>query len=331
MGLDVEVRGVRVEYNGREVLHGVDLRAEAGESLVILGPSGSGKSTLLKVVAGLVPVKSGHVVIGGRDVTKLPPEKRGVAMLFQDLALFPHMNVFENVAFGLRVRRLPEREVRELVRWALELVRLDPEEVMYRRVHELSGGQQQRVALARALVINPEVLLLDEPFSHVDYQIKMELIRELRRLRDKLGFTSIYVTHDRFEAVELGDKIAVMRDGKILQVGKPIEIYRKPVNRFVAEFFGEANIVDPREAGLNRDGDKIAIIRPEVIKLGGGVVKKKGRVIRTTFLWQLIRLEVDDGERTYVIYVDPSRDVRIGDEVVFGWDPDDIVITNKGG
>ncbi|MEM1926967.1 MAG: ABC transporter ATP-binding protein, partial [Pyrobaculum sp.] len=252
MGQSVELRGVEVRYGGFSALRGVDLYVEAGEGLVVLGPSGSGKSTLLRVVAGLVYPSAGRVFIGGRDVTDLPPDKRGVSMVFQDLALFPHLDVFENVAFGLRVRGVGEREVRERVAKALELVRLDPGVFMRRRVHQLSGGQQQRVALARALVVEPEVLLLDEPFSHVDLDIKGQLLEELKVLHNKLGFTLIYVTHDRFEAVEIGDRVALVKDGAVVQVGRPVDIYKRPRNRFVAEFFGDPESVyhSPGQLGI---------------------------------------------------------------------------------
>ncbi|MGC9130318.1 MAG: ABC transporter ATP-binding protein [Pyrobaculum sp.] len=328
MGLSVELKGVSVHYGNFQALRGVDLYVEGGEGLVLLGPSGSGKSTLLRVVAGLIKPSRGRVLIGGRDVTGLPPDKRGVSMLFQDLALFPHLNVFENVAFGLRLRKLPEEEVRRRVEWALELIRLDPATFMYRRVHELSGGQQQRVALARALVVEPEVLLLDEPFSHVDLDIKNQLLEELKMLHNKLGFTLIYVTHDRFEAVEIGDRIALMREGEIVQVGRPLELYRRPRNRFVAVFFGEANVVPARELGLGESG--YAVVRPEDVVLGGGqTYSYKGQVVDVTFLWHYLKVEIQSNGHIFKAFVDLDTPVSVGDVVEFGWDARDVYVVEE--
>ncbi|MFN7104984.1 MAG: ABC transporter ATP-binding protein [Pyrobaculum sp.] len=324
MGLSVELRDVAVQYGSFLALKDVSLAVEAGEGLVVLGPSGSGKSTLLRVVAGLVAPTRGGVYIGGVDVTKAPPDKRKVSMVFQDLALFPHLDVFENVAFGLRVRGVDDGEVKKRVRWALELARLDPAVFMYRRVHQLSGGQQQRVALARALVVEPEVLLLDEPFSHVDLDIKSQLLEELKALHNKLGFTLIYVTHDRFEAVEVGDRVAVMKEGEIVQVGKPVEIYKRPRNKFVAEFFGEANVISAESLGLGRGG--YAVVRPEDVMLGGGSYRLKGLVVDITFLWHYLKVEIQTDGGIFKAYVDLDTPISVGDMVEFGWDARDMYL-----
>jgi spermidine/putrescine transport system ATP-binding protein len=303
VGLSVELKDVAVKYGDFLALKNINLYVEAGEGLVILGPSGSGKSTLLRAVAGLTPVARGRVYIGGKDVTNLPPDKRRISMLFQDLALFPHLNVFENVAFGLRLKRLPEEEVRRQVMWALELVRLEPQQFMERRIYQLSGGQQQRVALARALVVQPEVLLLDEPFSHIDLDIKNQLLEELKILHNKLGFTLIYVTHDRFEAVEVGDRVSLMRAGEIVQVGKPVDLYKRPRNRFVAEFFGEANIIPASLLGGTRKG--YAVVRPEDVVIGNSPTYKfKGQVIDITFLWHYLKVELQSNGHICKAYVD---------------------------
>lgn len=323
MGLSVELKDVAVKYGDFLALKNINLYVEAGEGLVLLGPSGSGKSTLLRVVAGLTPVARGRVYIGGKDVTNLPPDKRGVSMVFQDLALFPHLNVFENVAFGLRLKRLPEEEVRRQVMWALELVRLDPQQFMERRVYQLSGGQQQRVALARALVVKPEVLLLDEPFSHIDLDIKNQLLEELKILHNKLGFTLIYVTHDRFEAVEVGDRVALMRAGEIVQVGKPVDLYKRPRNRFVAEFFGEANIIPASLLGGAREG--YAVVRPEDVVIGNSPTYKfKGQVIDITFLWHYLKVEIQSNGHIFKAYVDLETPIAVGDVVEFGFDAKDV-------
>jgi len=323
VGLSVELRDVSVKYGDFLALKNINLYVEAGEGLVLLGPSGSGKSTLLRAVAGLTPVAHGRVYIGGKDVTNLPPDKRRISMLFQDLALFPHLNVFENVAFGLRLKRLPEEEVRRQVMWALELVRLEPQQFMGRKIYQLSGGQQQRVALARALVVQPEVLLLDEPFSHIDLDIKNQLLEELKILHNKLGFTLIYVTHDRFEAVEVGDRVALMRAGEIVQVGKPVDLYKKPRNRFVAEFFGEANIIPASLLGGTREG--YAVIRPEDVVIGNSPTYRfKGQVIDITFLWHYLKVEIQSNGHIFKAYVDLETPIAVGDVVEFGFDAKDV-------
>jgi spermidine/putrescine transport system ATP-binding protein len=328
VGLSVELRNVSVKYGDFLALKNINLYVEAGEGLVILGPSGSGKSTLLRAVAGLTPVAHGRVYIGGKDVTNLPPDKRRISMLFQDLALFPHLNVFENVAFGLRLKRLPEEEVRRQVMWALELVRLDPQQFMERRIYQLSGGQQQRVALARALVVQPEVLLLDEPFSHIDLDIKNQLLEELKILHNKLGFTLIYVTHDRFEAVEVGDRVALMRAGEIVQVGKPVDLYKRPRNRFVAEFFGEANIIPASLLGGTRKG--YAVVRPEDVVIGNSPTYKfKGQVIDITFLWHYLKVEIQSNGHIFKAYVDLETPIAVGDVVEFGFDAKDVYFVEE--
>jgi spermidine/putrescine transport system ATP-binding protein len=328
VGLSVELKDVAVKYGDFLALKNINLYVEAGEGLVLLGPSGCGKTTLLKAVAGLTPVAHGRVYIGGKDVTDLPPDKRGVSMVFQDLALFPHLNVFENVAFGLRLRRLPEREVRRQVMWALELVRLDPQQFMERKIHQLSGGQQQRVALARALVVQPEVLLLDEPFSHIDLDVKNQLLEELKILHNKLGFTLIYVTHDRFEAVEVGDRIALMRAGEIVQVGKPVDLYKRPRNRFVAEFFGEANIIPASLLGGARES--YAVVRPEDVVIGNSPTYRfRGQVIDVTFLWHYLKVEIQSNGYIFKAYVDLETPIAVGDVVEFGFDAKDVYFVEE--
>jgi spermidine/putrescine transport system ATP-binding protein len=328
VGLSVELKDVAVKYGDFLALKNINLYVEAGEGLVILGPSGSGKSTLLRAVAGLTPVARGRVYIGGKDVTNLPPDKRRISMLFQDLALFPHLNVFENVAFGLRLKRLPEEEVRRQVMWALELVRLEPQQFMGRKIYQLSGGQQQRVALARALVVQPEVLLLDEPFSHIDLDIKNQLLEELKILHNKLGFTLIYVTHDRFEAVEVGDRVALMRAGEVVQVGKPVDLYKRPRNRFVAEFFGEANIIPASLLGGTREG--YAVIRPEDVVIGNSPTYRfKGQVIDITFLWHYLKVEIQSNGHIFKAYVDLETPIAVGDVVEFGFDAKDVYFVEE--
>ena len=236
----VEASHIELSYGATKVLRDISITVEPGEFFALLGPSGSGKSTLLRLIAGFNQHQSGRLLIGGRDVTGVPPWKRNVGMVFQNYALWPHMTVARNVAFGLEERRLPRDEVKRKVEAALELVGLTG--YGERRPNQLSGGQQQRVALARTLAIEPQVLLLDEPLSNLDAKLRVSMRKELRRLHDRLGITTIFVTHDQEEAMTICDRIAVLDAGVVQQVGTPVELYDRPVNRFVAQFVGSANL-----------------------------------------------------------------------------------------
>lgn len=239
---DVELRNITKRFDGgAKAVDDVSLVIRPGELVSLLGPSGCGKTTTLRTVAGFVVPESGQVLIRGVDVTDRPPDKRDVGLLFQSYALFPHMTVEANVAYGLRMRRVPRAERRQRVGQALELVQLGALAGRYPR--QLSGGQQQRVALARAIVIRPSVLLLDEPLSNLDAKLRQEMRQEIRALQQRLGITTIFVTHDQEEALTLSDRIAVMNRGRIEQIGAPQDIYRNPATLFVAEFIGEANLL----------------------------------------------------------------------------------------
>jgi multiple sugar transport system ATP-binding protein len=229
-------RGVSKRYGAVQALDDFNLEVADGELLVLVGPSGCGKTTALRVTAGLEEVTTGSVLIGGRDVTRLPPADREVAMVFQNYALFPHMTVAANIGIGLKVRRMPKREATERIREAAALVGCDGQ--LDRKPHRLSGGERQRVALARALVREPDVFLLDEPLSNLDAQLRVQTRAELQRLHQRLGATMLYVTHDQVEALTMSDRVAVLRDGVLQQVAPPDEIYRRPANRFVASFIG---------------------------------------------------------------------------------------------
>ena len=244
----VEARGIELAYGATKVLRGITLTVEPGEFFALLGPSGSGKSTLLRLIAGFNQHQKGELLIGGRDVTGVPPWKRNVGMVFQNYALWPHMTVAENVAFGLEERRLPREEVSKRAAAALDLVGLAGYEA--RRPSQLSGGQQQRVALARTLAVEPQVLLLDEPLSNLDAKLRVQMRQELRRLHERLGITTIFVTHDQEEAMTMCDRIAVLDQGVIQQIGTPLELFDRPVNRFVAQFVGSVNLFE----GAIRDG-----------------------------------------------------------------------------
>jgi len=232
----IRVENVVKTFGRVRALDGVSLEVKEGEFVVLLGPSGCGKTTLLRVIAGLETADEGRVEIGGRDVTSLPPRRRGIAMVFQNYAVFPHLTVFENVAFGLRMRKAPAAEVTERVRRVAALVQIG--DLLERYPAQLSGGQRQRVATARALAVDPVVLLMDEPLSNLDALLRLEMRAELKKLLTDLQTTTLYVTHDQVEAMSLADRIAVMKDGRIVQVDTPLKVYQEPVNTFVGRFIG---------------------------------------------------------------------------------------------
>ncbi|AEH24758.1 ABC transporter ATP-binding protein [Pyrococcus yayanosii] len=273
----VRLEGIRLRREGFELFI-PELEVKEGELFTLLGPSGCGKTTTLRIIAGLEEAE-GRVLFGERDVTRVPPHERNVGIVFQDYALFPHMTVFENVAFGLRMRRISRQEIEDRVREVLELVGLRGFEDRY--PEQLSGGQQQRVAIARALVIEPEVLLLDEPLSNLDAKIRERLRSEIRRIVREVGITTVYVTHDQEEAMAISDRMAVMKDGRILEIGKPLELYYRPKTEFVASFLGISNIIELRAEGgtaclgelcfdVGLEGKVRVFFRPENIIIGEG-------------------------------------------------------------
>jgi multiple sugar transport system ATP-binding protein len=242
---EVSLRQVRKSYDGRTpVLHGIDLDVQHGEFTVFVGPSGCGKSTLLRSIAGLEGIDSGEIHIGGKPVQHLPPRLRDIAMVFQDYALYPHKTLFENMAFGLRLRKTPEAEIRRRVGDAADLLKIS--HLLERKPAALSGGQRQRVAIGRAIVRQPQVFLFDEPLSNLDAQLRQEMRSEIKRLHQRLGATIIYVTHDQVEAMTLADRIAVLRGGHVMQYASPHSIYHRPAADFVAAFIGSPpmNLVD---------------------------------------------------------------------------------------
>jgi ABC-type sugar transport system ATPase subunit len=276
----LQLAGVTKTFGDVEVLRGLDLDASEGELLVVLGPSGSGKSTTLRIAAGLEEPTAGSVRIGERDVTRVPASKRNVAMVFQSYALFPHLDAGSNIGFGLSARGMKRDEVERRVRAAAELVGVA--ELLHRRPHELSGGERQGVALARALAREPEVFLLDEPLSNLDAQLRTRTRAELKRLHGDLGRTMVYVTHDQVEALTLGDRIAVLERGLVAQVGTADDIYRRPVDRFVASFVGSPamNFLPPEGGarfGLSADGE--LGVRPEHVRLGEGEVEGEVAIV----------------------------------------------------
>ncbi len=284
----VTLNGAIKRYGQTQVIHGIDLEIEDGEFCVFVGPSGCGKSTLLRMIAGLEETTEGQINIGSRDVTHMDPAKRGVAMVFQTYALYPHMSVAENMGFGLRMNGVSKTEIDKKVHEASEILKLD--QYLKRKPKALSGGQRQRVAIGRAIVRGPEVFLFDEPLSNLDAELRVEMRVEIARLHNEIGATMIYVTHDQVEAMTMADKIVVLRDGRIEQVGAPMDLYRDPDNRFVAGFIGspamnflECDVVDgqvshpalnqsiPVTASVPSGADKVTLgIRPEHIQIDRG-------------------------------------------------------------
>jgi len=248
MAVSIQIERLVKSFGALRAVNQVSLHIAPGELFFLLGPSGCGKTTLLRAIAGFNQPDAGTIHIGARDITHLPPHQRDTGMVFQSYALWPHMTVAANVAFGLDMRRFPKTEIRSRVAAALERVHMADR--AQARPNQLSGGQQQRVALARALVIEPQCLLLDEPLSNLDAKLRLEMRGEIRRICKQAGLTAVYVTHDQKEALSIADRLAVMRSGVIEQVGSPAEVYRQPVNRFVAGFIGEGNFLDGRVTGF---------------------------------------------------------------------------------
>jgi ABC-type Fe3+/spermidine/putrescine transport system ATPase subunit len=339
-GLSLEVVGLAKRYGATAALKPVDLAVNPGEFLTLLGPSGSGKTTLLNLVAGHLEPTEGRVIIGKADMTGVPARRRNIGMVFQNYALFPHLSVGENVGYGLMVRRRPPAEIRRRTAAALDLVQLTGLEA--RSVRHLSGGQQQRVALARALIIEPDILLMDEPLGALDRQLRRMVQLELRRLHDHHGRTTVYVTHDQEEALVLSDRIAVFRDGRLEQAASPADIYRRPVNTFVASFVGESNIL-PATIKQIRDGLAVAevpalgreivaeagptctagngaclLVRPEHFVLDDAGVPAS--VEESVYLGELValRLRLEAGERIWLRRI-ADREIKAGAKVRIGW------------
>ncbi len=314
----VEVREAVKRYGALAALDRVTLKVAEGEFFGLLGPSGSGKTTLLRAIAGFVVPDSGEIRIDDQRIESVPVHKRGIGMVFQNYALFPHLSVFDNIAFGLQVRRLSSAEIAARVLEALRLVRLAGLE--QRRPRQLSGGQQQRVALARALVTRPKVLLLDEPLGALDKRLRQEMQVELKQIQRAVGITTLFVTHDQEEALTLSDRIAILSEGRLVQVGPPAEVYERPASRFAAEFLGEANLFSGTvgakgpggsvltQAGLTvlgalpppSGGAAILAVRPEKIQLAdpalpaaAGINRIEGRILRSVYSGSSIAYRIE--------------------------------------
>ncbi|MGW1095040.1 ABC transporter ATP-binding protein [Streptomyces sp. NPDC002455] len=334
--------GVSVAYGGNTVLDRLDLTVEPGEVMALLGPSGSGKTTALRAVAGFVRPASGRVYLGDRDVTALPPHRRGIGMVVQQYALFPHMRVRDNVAFGLKARKVPKAETTTRVADALELVGMSAYATRYPR--ELSGGQQQRVAIARALAVRPGVLLLDEPLSALDAQLRSGMLAELARLHRELPDVSIlYVTHDQVEALTLADRIAVMDRARLQDCGTPQELYRTPRTEFTASFVGNANLlpVTVGPGSVTFAGHELELptgeaapgaaatlcVRPHLVGLGDGPNALTGTVAEIQWRGSTHRLYVDiDGHRVKADLRELRQPPALGEKVTLHFAPEDAVL-----
>jgi spermidine/putrescine ABC transporter ATP-binding subunit len=349
---EVAVTGAVKRYGQIAALDGVDLTFADGEFFGLLGPSGSGKTTLLRSIAGFISLDRGEIRVDGTDIARIPVHRRNIGMVFQNYALFPHLNVAENIAFGLDVRNVPAAEIRARVSESLDLVRLSGLEA--RRPRQLSGGQQQRVALARALVTRPRVLLLDEPLSALDKHLRQEMQVELRRIQRQIGITTIFVTHDQEEALTLSDRVAIFNQGRVVQAGAPRDVYERPVNRFAAGFLGEANFLDGQVAATGGDGTRVTLasggelalpsgnlapgsavlvaLRPEKISIEPGTATGAntlaGRIAAAIFSGSSLTYRVAVGERLLVVFEQNRSRAPLaeGSEVTLSWNASDNVV-----
>ena len=355
----IEVKNLIKTYGDVYALNDVDLNISDGEYFVLLGPSGGGKTTLLRSIGGFIRADSGSVVIKGKNVNNLPPDKRPTSMVFQGFALFPHMDVAQNIGYGLRLQSIEKNIIDEKVNKMMDLVGLTG--LHNRKPHELSGGQQQRVQLARALILENDVLLLDEPLSALDAQLRKDMCIELKRLQKTVGISFVHVTHNQEEAMSVADRIAIIADGKMIEEGTPKEIYNKPKKQFTAEFLGEKNILIGKVHNLNKskivldiNNDKIEIannnynvsknqevsvsIKSESIQIKKNVKSKTneknsivGKVTEITFLGQFVRYLVllSNDQEIQVRSSEEVANVKLNDQVILNWKLDDFILHNE--
>lgn len=311
---------------GEVVLRGINLKIEKGEFVTLLGSSGCGKTTTLRIIAGLEQPDSGSVWLEGQDVTALEPNQRDVNTVFQNYALFPHMNVADNIGYGLKIRKVPKAEIKKKVKEMLELVQLEGYEK--RKPSELSGGQKQRVAIARALANNPRVLLLDEPLGALDLQLRRAMQLELKRLQKKLGITFIYITHDQEEAINMSDRIVVMNQGRFEQIGTPDEIYNHPKTSYVAAFVGNANILKGETLGMN---GTVAIRRENIILDESGKSGYPAIVKEKNFVAGQLRvlLTLPDGDEVTASSFGMNANIQPGQQISWHFDPKDAVLVDR--
>lgn len=349
----LRLTGLEKSFDGNKVLRGIDLDVQPGEFVTLLGPSGCGKTTTLRIIAGLLDPDAGSVMLDGKDITHLAPEKRDVNTVFQNYALFPHMNVEKNISYGLRIKGMKKPEWQQKVEEMLKLVQLEGFEK--RMPAQLSGGQRQRVAIARAVVLNPRLLLLDEPLGALDLKLRQQMQQELKDIQKRLGIAFVYITHDQEEALNMSDRIAIMREGQFEQIGSPEEIYERPATRFAAGFIGQTNLiemkVDSASAGslvLDYEGVKVPARKADFDAKPGETVALSLRTERISFARQpagtcalpgvLKSRHYAGGSMRAIIRLDSGREVlvlcqsgeraqgEIGDRVFLSWNPDEAPV-----
>lgn len=344
--MEIKLKNITKKYGDVVAVNDVSLKFKRGELVAFLGPSGCGKTTLLRVLAGLIPHNEGEIYFNDKDISNWSAQRRNTAMVFQNYALFPHMSVEQNIAYGLKARKLSKTEIKRKVELALEMVRL--KDYGKRNIQQLSGGQKQRVALARALVVEPNVLLFDEPLSNLDEKLRVSMRREIKKIQKEIGITSVYVTHDQREALSIADKIVVMNNGKVQQIATPCELYNKPINSFVANFVGQANLfdvaLDKREndrGTINLFGKEIklnikkdlkrdeitVLIRPEEFKIKENGIKAIVRWKENLGLINRYNVEVLGCEvRVDSLNKKSRKPLEIGDTIYLDFDEDAIHI-----
>ena len=314
----LQLRQIRKSFDNTEVLKGIDLEVAQGEFITLLGASGCGKTTTLRIIAGLELPDAGQVILEGQDITNREPNKRDVNTVFQNYALFPHMNVSDNVGYGLKIRKVPKAEIERKVEQALRLVQL--EEYGKRMPDQLSGGQKQRIAIARAVINEPKVLLLDEPLGALDLKLRRQMQLELKRLQKQLGITFIYITHDQEEAINMSDRIGVMHEGILEQLGTPNEVYYQPQTSYVADFVGNANI-------LHKNGETFAIRSENILMNGEAACTQEAVVVEKSFAGGQLRIlfGLPDGQTITASRYGIDNDLQPGQKVQIGWDAKDAV------
>ncbi|MBZ9761586.1 ABC transporter ATP-binding protein [Mesorhizobium sp. CA8] len=350
----VEFRNINIAYGKFVAVSDFSLSIDKGSFVTLLGPSGCGKTTILRSIAGLVDISAGQIMIGGRRVDDVPIYKRNIGLVFQSYALFPHKSVFDNVAFGLKYRNVAKPEIKRKVGQALDMVRLPGSEK--KLPSQLSGGQQQRIALARAIVFEPQVLLLDEPLSALDANMREEMRVEIKKIQKETGITAIFVTHDQEEALSMSDRIVVMNAGSAEQIGTPEEVYERPATAFVADFLGKANMLSgtvSRSDGptivtlaggqtvnvlspkaLPQGSSVTVVVRPQKLSVGGASANRlPGRIVSASYLGGSAIYEVDIGGKANIRANAPidGRVLREGESIELGFDPDDCVLLNEAG
>ncbi len=349
----LELQRIKKSFGNIQVLKGISMTVQKGEFITFLGASGCGKTTTLRIVAGLETPDEGSIILNGEDVTEKEPDKRDVNTVFQSYALFPHMDVASNIGYGLKLKKLSKEIIKKKVSEVLELVQLEGFEK--RRPAELSGGQKQRVAIARAIINNPKILLLDEPLGALDLQLRRQMQLELKKLQKKLGITFIYITHDQEEAINMSDRIAVMKDGILEQIGTPDEVYHTPFTSYVAKFVGNANVIDATVTSIEEDkmiaaigNDSIAVKKPErVYDIGETITlavrsenilvneemeySLPSKVLEKSFAGGLLRMvfQLENKEELVASRHGINFNIHMGDSARIGWNKDSAVIVKK--